>query len=206
MASHALALYMASCSTYNLDGVSASIDLVPESTFGREEAKAITAAPLAIIPPPSSGTSGGASLKSMARTRPPLGGAKVKKAPLKRTTTSAIGLKRKAPEDDGPRKRVPIALLGNVASHSSSSLPSAHPSPSYTVIGVRKPDGGYGKGLMPKPAPKGKEQVESLSQPLRIKRIVKPTTYQRPPAPFKSDEEEEAPPKIHHHLSQRKSC
>jgi hypothetical protein len=42
MASHALDLYMASCSTYNLDGVPASIDLVPESTFVRQEARMIT--------------------------------------------------------------------------------------------------------------------------------------------------------------------
>jgi hypothetical protein len=50
MASHTLALYTASCSTYNLDGVLASIDLVLESTFVREEARAITKAPLAIMP------------------------------------------------------------------------------------------------------------------------------------------------------------
>jgi hypothetical protein len=50
MASHALALYIASSSTYDLEGVSASIDLVPESTFVREEARMILEAPLAIMP------------------------------------------------------------------------------------------------------------------------------------------------------------
>jgi hypothetical protein len=39
MASHALALHTASCSTYNLDGVPTSIDLMPKSTFVREEAR-----------------------------------------------------------------------------------------------------------------------------------------------------------------------
>ena len=38
MASHALALYMVSSSTYDLDGVPLSIDLVPESSYVREEA------------------------------------------------------------------------------------------------------------------------------------------------------------------------
>jgi len=48
---------------------------------------------------------------------------------------------------------------------------------------------------MSKLTPKEKEQVESSSQPLRIKRVRKPTSIRRPPAPFESDEEEEAPPK-----------
>lgn len=50
MASHALALYIASCSTYNLNEVPASIDIVPKSTIIREEAKVITMASLAIMP------------------------------------------------------------------------------------------------------------------------------------------------------------
>ena len=85
MASHALALYMASCLTNNLNGVSASIELVPEGTFMREEAKAITMAPLAIMPPPISDMSSGTSLKSMACAKAPLSGTKVKKAPPKST-------------------------------------------------------------------------------------------------------------------------
>ena len=52
MASHALAFYMASSSTYNLDGVPLSIDLVPKSSYVREEARLITKAPLAIMPTP----------------------------------------------------------------------------------------------------------------------------------------------------------
>ena len=54
MANNVLALYTSSSSTYNLEGVLHSIDLVLESTFVREEAKAVTMAPLAIMPPPSS--------------------------------------------------------------------------------------------------------------------------------------------------------
>ena len=62
MASHALALYMASSSTYDLEGVPASIDLVPETTFVREEARMILEVPLAIMPPPNYAMSGGTSL------------------------------------------------------------------------------------------------------------------------------------------------
>lgn len=62
-------------------------------------------------------------------------------------------------------------------------------------MGIRKPEGGYGKAPKPKLTPKEKEQAESSSQPLRIKRVRKPTTVRRPPAPFESDEEEKAPPK-----------
>ena len=73
MASHALALYMASSSTYDLEGVPLSIDLVPESSFVREEARLITDAPLAIMAPPSYDMSGGSSLMTMARSKVPQG-------------------------------------------------------------------------------------------------------------------------------------
>jgi hypothetical protein len=69
MASHALTLYKGSCSTYNLDGISASIDLVPKSSFVREEAMAILVALLTIMPPPSYNMSGGSSLKTMERSK-----------------------------------------------------------------------------------------------------------------------------------------
>ena len=96
MASHALALYMASSSTYDLEGVLLSIDLVPKSSYMREEARLITKAPFAIMAPPSYAMSGGSSLKSMVRSKAPQGGAKEKKATPTRPTTDAIGLKRKA--------------------------------------------------------------------------------------------------------------
>ena len=71
MASHTLTLYKGSCSTYNLDGIPASIDLVPESSFMREEARFITEAPLAIMAPPSYAMSGCSSLKTMAHSKVP---------------------------------------------------------------------------------------------------------------------------------------
>ena len=71
MASHALTLYKGSYSTYNLDGIPASIDLVPESSFVREEARLITEAPLAIMAPPSYAMSGCSSLKTMAHSKVP---------------------------------------------------------------------------------------------------------------------------------------
>ena len=79
MASHALSLYTASNSTYNLDKVPLSIDLVPESSYGREEARLITKSPLAIMPTPCFAMSGGSSLKTTARSKAPQGGAKEKK-------------------------------------------------------------------------------------------------------------------------------
>ena len=71
---------------------------------------------------------------------------------------------------------------GKSVSRASSSLPTARPSPSYTIVGVRKPNRGYGKVLLRKPAkepvrkpaPSGKESVESSGAPLRFKRMVKP--------------------------------
>ena len=116
MASHALTLYMGSCSTYNLDGILASIDLVPKSSYVREEARLITKAPLAIMAPPSYATSSGSSLKTIARSKVPQGGAKEKKAAPTHPTTGAIGLKRKAPDVSGPSKRSVVMPLGNMVS------------------------------------------------------------------------------------------
>jgi len=58
---------------------------------------------------------------------------------------------------------------------------TARPSLSYSVVGVCKPDVGYRKTLMRKPAkkpihkpaPSGREMTESSSAPLRIKRFRK---------------------------------
>ena len=97
MASHALTLYKGSCSTYNLDGIPTSIDLVPESSFGREEARLITEALLTIMAPPSYAMRGGSSLKTMVHSNVPQGGAKEKKTMPTRPTTSAISLKRRHP-------------------------------------------------------------------------------------------------------------
>jgi hypothetical protein len=104
MASHALALYIAYSSTYNLDGVPASIDLVPESSYVREEARLIIEAPLAIMAPPSYAMSGGSSLKTMTGPKAPLGGAKEKKVAPTHPTTGTISLKQKAPKISGPKQ------------------------------------------------------------------------------------------------------
>ena len=154
MANHALALYMASCSTYNLKGVPASIDLVPESSYVREEARLITEAPLAIMPPPSYATSSGTSLRTMAHSKASLGDAMEKKAAPTRPTTGAISLKRKATKVSEPSKHSFVMPSGNTVSRVSSSMHTARPSLSYTVVGMRRPNGGYGKALMHKPAKK----------------------------------------------------
>ena len=91
MASHALALYMASNSTYDLEGVPLSIDLVPESSFVREEVRLITESPLAIWTPPSYAISIGSSLNTTTCSKAPQGGAKEKKtAPRQPTTGTTV--------------------------------------------------------------------------------------------------------------------
>ena len=138
--------------------------------------------PLAIMPPPNSGS----SLKSTTRTMAPRGGAKIKRAPpSKRTPTGVFGLKRKTPKESGPSlqkgekyKGSLVTPSDNVVLHSYSSppIPSACPLPNsrFTVVGVRKPEGGYEKALKPKLTPMEKEQAESSSQPLRIRSFRKP--------------------------------
>jgi hypothetical protein len=200
MASHALTLYTSSNSTYDLEGVSPSIDLVPESTFVREEARIVTEASLAIMPPPSYTMSGGLSLKTTARSKAPQGGAKEKMVPTQ-PTTGTLGLKQKALDVSGPRKHSVVMPTGNMVSHASSSFQTARPSLSYTVVGVRKPEGGYGKALMRKPAKKlnskmassGKES-ESSGAPLKIKRMIKPQIRGQP-AGFFSESEDKQPSK-----------
>ena len=85
-----------------------------------------------------------------------------------------------------------LGLRANLSKH------IARPSLSYTVIGMRKPDGGYRKALMHKPAkglvrkptPLGKESAESSCVPLRFKRMVKPPIRGQP-AGFFSDSDDE---------------
>jgi len=154
MAIHALTLYKGSCSTYILDGISASIDLVPESSFVREEARLIPKAPLAIMATPSYDMNGGSSLKTMARSKVPQGGAKEKKIAPTHPTTSTIKLKHKTFDVSGPSKHPVVMPSGNTDSRASSYFHITRPSPSYNVVGMRKPDGGYGKALMRKPAKK----------------------------------------------------
>ena len=154
MASHALTLYTGSCSTYNLDGILASIDLVPESSYVREEARLITEAPLAIMAPPSYAMRDGSSLKTTSCSKAPLGGTKEKKVAPTRPTTGAISLKRKALEVSGPSKRSVVTSFGNLVSRASLSLPSTRPSLSYTMVGMRNLMEGKVKVLMRKPAKK----------------------------------------------------
>jgi len=152
MASYVLSLYKASSSIYDLDVALLSIDYTPKSSYVREEARLIMEMPLAIMPPPSHTISGGSSLKSTACSNVPKGGTKEKKKVPARPMTGAIGLKRKAADSSESSKRINVTPSGHSVSRASSSIPSARPSPSYTVVGIHKPDGGYGKALMRKPA------------------------------------------------------
>ena len=141
-------LYKGSYSTYNLDGIPASIDLVPESSFVREEARLITEAPLAIMAPQSYDMSGGSNLKTTTRSKAPQDGTKEKKTVPTCPTADALGLKRKASNVSGPSKHPVVTPSGNMVSHASSSFHTARPRLSYTIVGMQKLDGGYGKGLM----------------------------------------------------------
>jgi hypothetical protein len=197
MASYALSLYKASTSIYDLDMAPLSVDYTPESSYVWEEARLITEEPLAIMPPPSY-MGGGSSIKSTARSNAPKGDHKEKKKAPACPTIGTISLKWKAPDSSKPSKCSLVTPLGTRA---SSSIPSARSSPSYAMVGVRKPNGGYGKALMRKPAkksvseptPSGKGS-ESSGTPLRIKRVQKPQIRVQP-AGFFRDSEDEKPPK-----------
>jgi hypothetical protein len=197
MASHALALYTDSNSTYDLEGVPLSIELVPKSTFVREEARFITEASLAIMPPPSYTMSGDSSLKTTAHSKAPQGGAKEKKTAPTQPTTGTLGLKQKAPGVSRPSKRFVVTPSGNMVSSVTSSFQTTRPSLSYTVVGVRKPEGGYGKVLMHKlvekpvsmPTPSEKES-ESSGAPLRIKRFRKLPLIKCPAGQYESCDDE----------------
>jgi len=75
MADKALALYIGSNSTFNLEEIPQPVNLVPENTFVRKEARSIMMAPLAVMPPLLSGASGGMSVRCTARAKAPQDGA-----------------------------------------------------------------------------------------------------------------------------------
>lgn len=168
MASHALALYNSSSSPYNFDGALSFTleDLEREAT------------PLAILPPLSNGSSGGDSLKSTGRSRPPLHGAKIKPAP-RRPTTGVLGLKKTV---GGPNK-CPMPT--------SSDNTSSRESLSHILVGVDLPNGGRGKGFMRKPAkaPAPKTVGTSSGAPLKIPR----QNQRKAPDVFQSGSESKEP-------------
>jgi hypothetical protein len=147
MASHALALYQAASSPYNLDG-----DLsFTRDDLVREEILTLEATPLASLPPPAShGHSESSSLKSTTRTRPPLAGTKVKAVPPRWPTTGAIGVKRPASDINGPSKR-PASTPPS--STTTSSFHTAWAILTHTLVGVDMPNGGRGKGFIRKATP-----------------------------------------------------
>ena len=131
--------------------------------------------------------SSGSSLKTTACSKVPQGDTKEKKTVPTQPTTGPIGLKRKASNVSGPSKRPVVTPSGNTVSRASSSFQTARPSLSYTVVGMRKPERGYGKTLMRKPAKKpvckpapSRKESESSGAPLRIKRFRKLPPIKRP--------------------------
>ena len=118
--------------------------------------------PLAIMPP-SSITSEGASLRSTARTK--VVAHKTARDDAPPTTAN----KKKAPVD--PYVVTPSSSLDSRFLSSGSTV---HSDPSYTVVEIRKPGAGCGKGLMrkpplapPAPAPAPKTAATTSSTPLR---------------------------------------
>jgi hypothetical protein len=125
------------------------------------------------------------------------GGTKEKKKAPARPTTGAIGLKQKTPNSSEPSKR---SLVMPSGTHASSFIPSARPSPSYTVVGIRKPDGKYGKALMRKSAKKPVSELapsrkgsESSGAPLRIKRFRKLPPIRCLVGQYESSDDEDTP-------------
>ena len=72
MANRELTLYTGSNSTFNLGEIPQPINPTPKNTDVREEARAVTMAPLVVMPPLCSGASDSMSMQSMARTKAPL--------------------------------------------------------------------------------------------------------------------------------------
>lgn len=115
----------------------------------------------------------------------------------------AIDLKKKGnfQGDDGPTlkpgetyKNSLVTPSGDVCYHTYSSLsfpPKIPPlKPRFTIIGIRKPGGGYGKAIKPALTPKDKEQPESSQRHIKVRRHILPPTIKRPPRQFESSDEE----------------
>ena len=168
MGSHALALFVESGGSFDAEGEFSEANM--REAFGVEEGEMLTY-PLAIMPP-SSITSEGTSLRSTARTK---------------VAAHKTAAPRKTARDDAPpttanKKKAPVdpyvvTPSGSLDSRFLSSGSTARSDPSYTVVGIRKPGGGCGKGLMrkpplapPAPAPAPKTAATTSSAPLRIKR------------------------------------
>ena len=146
-------------------------------------------APLAIMPPLLSRASAGTSVRSTSRTKAPQADAQPRRAPLSRSASGAD--KHKTPES---------ATKSICVVPSDNTIYSYH----YTIVGVQKPDGMCGKGLIRKarrgkgqatPIQKSvsKETIGSSSKPLRFKRTNKPPTL-KSCSIFEKDEEP-SPPK-----------
>jgi len=71
----ALALYTSSNSTFNLEEIPYPVNPALENTFVREEERAVTMAPLVVMPPLLSWASGGTRVLTIARTKAPQDGA-----------------------------------------------------------------------------------------------------------------------------------
>ena len=94
--------------------------------------------------------------------------------------TEEDGARRCAAEDgeqEDACRSICLTPSGNLDSRFLSSGSTARSNPSYTVVGIRKPGGGCGKGLMrklplapPAPMPAPKTAATTSSTPLRIKR------------------------------------
>ena len=79
-----------------------------------------------------------------------------------------------------------------VSHHYTTSLtPISDNSPKrFRVVGVRTPEGGYGKGLFPALSPKEKGEAESVaSTPKRVKMNLTPPPITRPRGQYESEDE-----------------
>ena len=81
MADKALALYIGSNSTFNLEEIPYPVNPAIENTFVREEARVVMMAPLVVMTPLFSRASGGTSVRSTIRTKEPQDGAQPRRAP-----------------------------------------------------------------------------------------------------------------------------
>jgi hypothetical protein len=178
-------------STFNLEELPSPVKPSSENSYVLEEVNAITMAPLSIMPPPHNKASGGASIYSTARSKAPQDGAQPRCPPPP---------SKSAPKADKGKTSLSAGTSSNIRVTPSSNTVY---STSYTVVGIQKPDGGCGKGLMRKlsrgkgsaiPVQKAisKGTTDSFSQPLRFMRKNKPTLK---PCAILEEDEEPTPPK-----------
>jgi len=153
-----------------------------------EEARAAVKAPLAFLPPSQDFSP---SLKSTARSRIIKNGAQKKKPTIVRPTAGALGPKKKTLGGGGLSKGATVMPSSSEELSLSSPVYDNH---TYIFRGIRKPDGGYAKGLFRKDEASASKAAPS-AETLGAKHKFVSTVIRGQPKGFFRDSEDEQLPK-----------